>query len=50
MASKGMAIATVLLRIFTILLATGCVVVLILDKVTDEDGNKITFRNVIAYR
>ncbi|XWS50888.1 hypothetical protein CRYUN_Cryun12cG0128600 [Craigia yunnanensis] len=50
MASKAMAIATVLFRIFTILLATACVVVLILDKATDIDGNKATFKNVIGYR
>ncbi|XVF09375.1 hypothetical protein REPUB_Repub07fG0087300 [Reevesia pubescens] len=50
MASKAMAIATVLLRIFTILLAAGCVVGLILDKATDVDGGKITFKNIIAYR
>ncbi|WRX18682.1 hypothetical protein QQP08_011169 [Theobroma cacao] len=45
-----MPIATVLLRIFTILFAAGCVVVLILDKTTDVDGSKVTFKNVIAYR
>ncbi|XP_007037039.2 PREDICTED: CASP-like protein 4D1 [Theobroma cacao] len=50
MASKAMPIATVLLRIFTILFAAGCVVVLILDKTTDVDGSKVTFKNVIAYR
>lgn len=50
MASKALAIATVVLRILTILLAAGCAVVLILDKATDVDGSKITIRNVIAYR
>ncbi|XWS60807.1 hypothetical protein CRYUN_Cryun07bG0069000 [Craigia yunnanensis] len=50
MASKAMAIATVLLRIFTVLLAAGCVVVLILDKATDVDGTKVTFKNVNSYR
>ncbi|KAK6249860.1 hypothetical protein SCA6_003865 [Theobroma cacao] len=46
MASKAMPIATVLLRIFTILFAAGCVVVLILDKTTDIDGSKVTFKNL----
>ena len=50
MASKAMSIATVLLRTFTILLVAGCVVVLILDKATDVDGNKATFKDVIGYR
>ncbi|XVF70363.1 hypothetical protein PTKIN_Ptkin11bG0156000 [Pterospermum kingtungense] len=49
MASKAMAIATVLLRIFTILFAVGCVVVLILDKF-EEDGDKATFKDIISYR
>ncbi|XP_022738985.1 CASP-like protein 4D1 [Durio zibethinus] len=50
MASKATAIATVVLRIFTILFAAGSVVVLILDKATDVDGSKLTFKNVTAYR
>ncbi|XVE63966.1 hypothetical protein DITRI_Ditri07aG0063000 [Diplodiscus trichospermus] len=48
--TNGMAIATVLLRILAVLLAAGCATVLILDKATDLDGSKVTFKVVIGYR
>ncbi|GMI75399.1 hypothetical protein HRI_001209200 [Hibiscus trionum] len=43
-------ILSLVLRIVTLLFAAGCIVVLILDKATDTDGSKLTFRDFVAYK
>ncbi|XP_039065372.1 CASP-like protein 4D1 [Hibiscus syriacus] len=49
MASKKAAvIVSLVLRICTLFFAAGCIVVLILDKATDDDGSKVTFKDVIS--
>ncbi|KAE8719760.1 Detected protein of unknown function [Hibiscus syriacus] len=51
MASKKAAvIVSLVLRICTLFFAAGCIVVLILDKATDDDGSKVTFKDVITYK
>ncbi|KAA3483667.1 CASP-like protein 4D1 [Gossypium australe] len=47
---KGMAIARVVLRLFTILFAAGCIVVLTLDKAPNGGDSNVTFRDVIGYK
>ncbi|KAK8615452.1 hypothetical protein V6N13_017040 [Hibiscus sabdariffa] len=48
--NKVRVILSLVLRLFTLLFAAGCIAVLILDKATDEDGSKLTFRDIIAYK
>ncbi|KAE8667770.1 Detected protein of unknown function [Hibiscus syriacus] len=47
---KARVIVSLVLRIFTLLFAAACIVVLILDKATDDDGLKVTFKDVITYK
>ncbi|RWR95928.1 CASP-like protein 4D1 isoform X1 [Cinnamomum micranthum f. kanehirae] len=48
--SKAMINSTLVLRFLTLLLLGASVVVLVIDKVTYSDGNKVTFKDVFAYR
>ncbi|KAA8541412.1 hypothetical protein F0562_025375 [Nyssa sinensis] len=50
MASKAVAIATLVLRIFTLISLATCIVVLATNTITDTDGNRTTFKVLIAYR
>ncbi|KAE8676159.1 Detected protein of unknown function [Hibiscus syriacus] len=47
---KARVILSLVLRIFTLLFAAGCIVVLVLDKATDDDGSKVTFKDIITYK
>ncbi|KAJ4713592.1 CASP-like protein [Melia azedarach] len=47
---KGMAISMLILRILTLLLSAGCIVVFIINTFRNGDGSKTTFKDVFAYR
>lgn len=47
---KGMAIASLVLRVFTVLFAAGCIVVLILDKAPNGGDSNVSFRDIIGYK
>lgn len=50
MASIGVLRVVLLLRILTLLTLAASVVVMGLNNVTDDDGTKIKFTDLIAYR